>query len=604
MRKVLALLALCVSLASAQDTYYVRTSSSWVQLGNVTASGDSIYANLPPGSGLSLLNGLSATTQTFGVDSTYSTWGIGSSGSAHTFRFPGSRLAWLDKDNSFSGAQTISNSLSVTGSATLGSVLTDSIYYPAGALTVADSLTVTGLVSASNDVTIGDSLFVGGNAWIKGTVYNSGLTDYPGSVLRVSDTSSHSGGTANAIYGLIGSTETSAKLAIGLWGRAEGLATSASDVRLFGAASNLRFYGSSNYTHSSLHLGVDANVGTEGTGTVVSIGGYGSYLDGGAALAGTVTNGYGMYMFTPDTTNDIPGHSFTNLYGLYINDYRKAGSTNSYAIYTDGGLHRFGDTVNISSGVLQMGGTTAIDASRNATLGTGTFGGNITSTGAAIILQTGTTAPLYLNGTNSWIAQSNSDGNFYITHSEVINALTLAPTTGTATFAGNLAFSATGKKVASASVPVDSMWVNRIVENYKAWGNLYVNDDDPDTVTTASATDTVTMRDWNTTGSYQNTTLSDSGITVTRAGTYRISYIASFYGSTPAECHAYLYVNTAQKSEAGYQRTLATAAQVGSASFYTIISLAANDFVKVRLHGDTAETFYVLHASLNVERID
>jgi hypothetical protein len=169
---------------------------------------------------------------------------------------------------------------------------------------------------------------------------------------------------------------------------------------------------------------------------------------------------------------------------------------------------------------------------------------------------------------------------------------------------GSIGFVSTGKDIGTAAVPVDSLWVNRIVENYKAWGNLYIATADPDTVTTAAATDTVTMRGWNKTGSYQNVTLSDSGITVTRAGTYRITHTSSFYASTPAVTHAFLHVNQGLRVEGAFERTLATAAQLGSAGFSTIISLAANDFVKVRYHGDAAETFYITHASFNVERID
>ena len=70
-----------------QDTTLAGLGKVW------TSSATGIGGWTTPTTGLSSLNGLTGVTQTFALDSTYSTWNINSSGTVHTFRYPGTLLA-------------------------------------------------------------------------------------------------------------------------------------------------------------------------------------------------------------------------------------------------------------------------------------------------------------------------------------------------------------------------------------------------------------------------------------------------------------------------------------------------------------------------------
>jgi len=70
-------------------------------------------------SGIFSLNALTNPTQVFAIDSTGSTWTVVSSGGTHTLTYPGSRLAYNDKQNTFKIAQ-------VFGSATNGVIIDSS----------------------------------------------------------------------------------------------------------------------------------------------------------------------------------------------------------------------------------------------------------------------------------------------------------------------------------------------------------------------------------------------------------------------------------------------------------------------------------------------
>lgn len=75
---------------------------------------------------------------------------------------------------------------------------------------------------------------------------------------------------------------------------------------------------------------------------------YGFWMQGGTAIATTITNVYGNYI-APSTT--MFGGVITNNYGIYIDD-QTVGSTLNYAIYTNIGLIRFGDDVTVAKGFI------------------------------------------------------------------------------------------------------------------------------------------------------------------------------------------------------------------------------------------------------------
>lgn len=81
-------------------------------------------------------------------------------------------------------------------------------------------------------------------------------------------------------------------------------------------------------------------------GTVTNLygvlGGLGT-IDGASSV---VTNGYGMHIATPTISNS---GILTNLWGLYIQNMQGAGTLN-YAIYTNNGIVRFGDQLQLAAG--------------------------------------------------------------------------------------------------------------------------------------------------------------------------------------------------------------------------------------------------------------
>ena len=99
-----------------------------------------------------------------------------------------------------------------------------------------------------------------------------------------------------------------------------------------------------NWTHGVGLRGVMGMASTEAgsTGTITGIAGLVSDID--VANAATVTNSYGVYIFTPI----VAGTKVVNEYGIKIAD-QNTGLTTNYAIYTGAGLVRFGDATESPS---------------------------------------------------------------------------------------------------------------------------------------------------------------------------------------------------------------------------------------------------------------
>jgi len=89
-------------------------------------------------------------------------------------------------------------------------------------------------------------------------------------------------------------------------------------------------------------------------GTVNNLAIFGSDLWGlQSNPAGVVTNIYGLFFSALGATSS-GGGSITNAYGIKIGDIAGATSLN-YAIYTDAGQIRFGDTLNVAKNVIVVG---------------------------------------------------------------------------------------------------------------------------------------------------------------------------------------------------------------------------------------------------------
>jgi len=95
-----------------------------------------------------------------------------------------------------------------------------------------------------------------------------------------------------------------------------------------------------NWTHPIALQGFQGSIYTEAgsTGTITGAAGLVSYAN--LADAATVTNFYGLYVAAPS----VAGNKLINNYGIYVSTQNK-GLTLNYAIYTNTGLIRFGDSI-------------------------------------------------------------------------------------------------------------------------------------------------------------------------------------------------------------------------------------------------------------------
>lgn len=87
---------------------------------------------------------------------------------------------------------------------------------------------------------------------------------------------------------------------------------------------------------------ISAFIDNQQTGVITNA--YNFYGEAIAAKTGTITNAYGMYISDATVTTG----TLTNMYGIYLPNIDNAATLN-YAIYTNAGAVRFGDTVTTTS---------------------------------------------------------------------------------------------------------------------------------------------------------------------------------------------------------------------------------------------------------------
>jgi len=252
---------------------------------------------------------------------------------------------------SFVGASTITNAatLAIAGApikSTNASITnTHALLIQAGAVSTATNsygLTVNAQTGATNNYA---AAFLGGNVGIGTTA--------PSTLLEIYNSSSsystlYLGGTTTNTVGIrFNPTVASSDTSNGHYGV---------DTRI-----NFNPQGA---TTTNLYTNlVIANIASS-TSNIGSL--FGHYISNrtAATYSGALTNAYGLYV--ESTTSQYLGSKPTNNYGIFVHD--QTGSTNDYAIYTNLGKVRFGDTVtigsitsgltNASNGLIAQGATT------------------------------------------------------------------------------------------------------------------------------------------------------------------------------------------------------------------------------------------------------
>lgn len=178
--------------------------------------------------------------------------------------------------------------------------------------------------------TVSGALIVSGGAGIAGATYIGGLLNVGGSAI-----------TTAAISSLTTNTATSSQ-AYGLYQRYNFSPSALANTANFGLYSDLRLQGSNNNTNTTGSWAVYTDTGSSSTtGTHDTLGGIYASANGGTGLA-TYTNIYGLRAAAAKGTATA-----TNLYGVYVDSV--SGATNNYAIYTNTGLVRFGDTTEATT---------------------------------------------------------------------------------------------------------------------------------------------------------------------------------------------------------------------------------------------------------------
>ena len=193
-----------IKLNVGTDNYVLSADST-------TATGLKWVVNSGSGSGISVLNGLSATTQFFAVGTSGSLFNISSSGSTHTFNIPiaGSGATGLVSTGSqtFAGQKTFTSAIlaDLTGTATTAGYASTA----ANAQSILNNST-----SQNTDITV---------ALISGTAisYNSALIFNPstGRLAATTYTGSWAGSTITGFYGGTGyTTYTKGDILVGAGG--------------------------------------------------------------------------------------------------------------------------------------------------------------------------------------------------------------------------------------------------------------------------------------------------------------------------------------------------------------------------------------------------
>ena len=372
---------------------------------DITTGGNGAATNLAAGgsTGISSLNGLTASTQTFATGTSGTDFNISSATSTHTFNIPYAGAASTGlittQTQTIAGAKTFSGNTSVTSSTAATSTSTGALVVTGGVGIGGSLWTSSSNISSVSGVTLNNGTITG---TLSGTATSAQViasTTDTTSTLYFLGTRSNAGFAGTAIYvdtgiSALGNTMTATTFS--------GTATSAALVNTDVSTATRYLVGTVlNTASGSTQLSTGSGI-TIGNNTITATTFVGSLTGTASIASSSVTSAT-----TTDTTST-----------LYFLGTRSNGGFAGTAIYVDTGISALGNTI------------TATTFSGNATTATNSANTNVTLD---------TTSTIYLTGSRSNASIGSTPVYVLSGVSALGNTITATTFSGNATTATNSA---------------------------------------------------------------------------------------------------------------------------------------------------------------------
>jgi hypothetical protein len=159
--------------------------------------------------------------------------------------------------------------------------------------------------------------------------------------------------------------------------------------------------------------------------------------------------------------------------------------------------------------------------------------------------------------------------------------------------------------------PMDSNSVVMEEILHRGWGGIYIDDADPDTMSTTTVNIFKTVKGWTTGGVLYGASVQDSSITIQNAGTYEIRWKTTIDGANygdDSQFNGYAYVDDVKQTKSGDKISLHNSLDLKTLGGFCLVNLTAGQIVKVKIApasaADPSGTVYIRYANLVVTRIN
>jgi hypothetical protein len=693
-----------------QDTTLAGLGKVW------TSSATGIGGWATPTTGLNSLNGLTGTTQTFALDTAYSSFGISSVGTAHTFRFPAklatigtaaqmdsARVMTLDGTQTVTGTKIFTGSTSFRGSAHTFGIASGTKRQGAISLIDTTSSNTISVITSSSGVNASaqyflrnlyglgsDTIFtLSGGGTITGATWNGTAIDsiYQGQhdhlqseVIALSDTlgkysrkTDTTAGTTGRITSWAALRDTAAKIRAemptGGSGTFDGVLTD-TPLKLINAVDSDTTWMYPHYVRYSLngsaydyswpttHGGTIATTSdltpytlntTQATDTtyrnnllalkasIVQLGDSTHILrDSIAALRASIGSGTGA---PADSTWDKAAtDSLVALAGA--KHLHVGGPTDTVFIrnlYSSGGIRLFDESGipyfsvdsaiianDVYDWVLWMGLQDSLNA-RQRTITNLADTSKYYERADTISGVTGRLATFAMlrdtafniraqmptggtSGSTGDTVKNFSTNNITPPDSAHVTITTPLSVNGAILIDRDTIITRSGEYIGA---PPDTSHLPTEKLLHRGWGGIYIDDADPDTMSTTTLNVFKTVKGWTTGGVLYGATVQDSSITIQNAGTYEIRWKTTIDGANygdDSQFNGYAYVDDVKQTKSGDKISLHNSLDLKTLGGFCLANLTAGQIVKVKIApasaADPSGTVYIRYANLVVTRIN